>query len=80
MWSRDINTVFTLRDCLLGAVKLTKNAEQDNYSYSRYDIGFDSCSLFSILNSLDKHVVIFAVGNCSSIHTDNKKKKILIFR
>ena len=24
-WSRDLNTDFTLKDCLLGSVKLTKN-------------------------------------------------------
>ena len=28
-WSRDLNTDFTLKDCLFGAVKLTKNADPD---------------------------------------------------
>ena len=32
-WSRDLNTDFTLTDCLFGTVKLTKNANSDKYSY-----------------------------------------------
>ena len=28
-WSKDLNTVFTLGNCLIGAMKLTKNADQD---------------------------------------------------
>ena len=40
----------TLEDCLSGAVKLTKNANPNIYSYSEYGIGFDSRSLFSIPN------------------------------
>ena len=39
---------FTLKDCLFGAAKLTKNTGPDKYSYSGYDIGFGSRSpLFS---------------------------------
>ena len=32
--SRDLNTDFTLGDCLFRAVKLTKNADLDKYGYS----------------------------------------------
>ena len=35
------------KNCLFGAVTLTKNADIDNYGYSGYGIGFDrkeSCS------------------------------------
>ena len=32
--SRDLNTVFTPKDCLFGAVKLTRNADTDKYFYS----------------------------------------------
>ena len=46
MWSGDLNTNFILKDHLFGAVKLTKNADPDKYSYSRYGIGLDSRSLF----------------------------------
>ena len=48
-WSQNLNADFTLKDCLFGAVKLTKNADLDKNSYSRDCIGFNSCSLFSDL-------------------------------
>ena len=41
-------TYFILKNCLLRSVKLTKNADPDKYSYSRYGIGFDSRSYFSL--------------------------------
>ena len=31
--SQDLNTDFTPKVCLFGAVMLTKNADQDKYSY-----------------------------------------------
>ena len=41
-WSRDLNADFTLNDCLLGNVKLTKNSDTDIYSYFGCGIGFYS--------------------------------------
>ena len=79
-WSQDLNAEFTLKDCLFGAVKLTKNANANKDSYSRYGIGFDSRSLFSIPN-LDsgKNAIIFdRVDMSSSVHANNKNKDILI--
>ena len=46
-WIRNLNTDFTLKNCLFGSIKLTKNADPDKYKYSGYAIGFDSCSEFS---------------------------------
>ena len=47
--------------------------------YSGYGIGFDSRSEFSLPDrSVDKNVIIFEVAMSSSVHTDNKKKDILI--
>ena len=46
-WSRDLNTDFTLSDCLLGAVKLTKNTDLNKYGYSGYATGFDVHSQIS---------------------------------
>ena len=40
--SKDLNTEFTLKDCLLGNVKTTKNPDPDKYPYSGYGIGFIS--------------------------------------
>ena len=44
IWSRDLDTDFTLKDCLFGTLKPTKNGDPDKYSYSWYGTGFDSRS------------------------------------
>ena len=46
IWPGCLKTDFTLKDCLPATVKLTKNADPDTYSYSGYDIGFNSRSPF----------------------------------
>ena len=48
IWSRDLNTNFTLGNCCFGAVNLTKNADPDRYGYGGYGIWFDACSQFSL--------------------------------
>ena len=79
IWSRDLNTDFTLKDCLFGAVKLTKNAGPDKYKCSSYSIGFDSRLEFLLSHgSMGKNVIIFGVDMSSSVHIDNKGKDILI--
>ena len=78
-WSQDLNAKFTLKDCLFGNVKLTKNADPNKYSYSGYGIGFDSRSIFSVLNfDWGKSAIIFGVDMSSSVHAINKYKDILI--
>ena len=47
-WSQDLNSNFTLKDCLIGGVKLAENTDPDKYVYSGYGIGFDSRSEFSL--------------------------------
>ena len=37
----------TLKNCLIGAVTLTKNADFDKYGYSEYGIGFNRRRSFS---------------------------------
>ena len=59
-------------------MEITTNTDTDKYSYARYCIGFDSCSLFSISNSWGKYLFIFEVGNNSSVHTDNREKIIVL--
>ena len=57
---RNLNTDFTLGNCLYGSVKLTKNAGLDKHKYTGYGIGFHSCSEFSFTNgSFGKLVIIF---------------------
>ena len=76
--SKDLNTDFTLGNCLFGAVKLTKNADPDKYKYSSYGIGFDSCSRFSWTDESEgKSAIIFQVDNGSSVHIDGRNKNIL---
>ena len=75
-WSGDTNTDFTLKDCLFGVVKLTKNADPDKYRYSGYGIGFDSRSEFLFTDG--KNAIIFGVDMSSSVHVDNKGKYISI--
>ena len=60
---------------MVGAVKLTKNADIGKYGYSDYRIGFDRRGSFSFPGG----GLIFEVDMSSSVHVDNKKKHILIF-
>ena len=65
----------TLKNCLFGAVTLTKNADIDKYGYSGYGIGFDRRSSFSFPGGgFGQNVLIFGAGMSSSAHIDNKKK------
>ena len=69
----------TLKNCLFGAVTLTKNADIDKYGYSCYGIGFDRKSSFSFPGGgFGSNVIIFGVDMNSSAHVDNKKKYIFI--
>ena len=38
----NLNTEFTLADCLYGSVKLTENVNLDKFKYTGYVIGSDS--------------------------------------
>ena len=38
---RNLDTDFTLDNCLFGSAKLTENADPDKYIYTGYGIGFD---------------------------------------
>ena len=71
----------TLKNCLFGAVTLTKNADIEKYGYSGFGIGFDRRSSFSFSGGgFGQNVLIFGVDMSSSPHTDNKKKDILVLR
>ena len=69
----------TLKNCLFGAVTLTKNADIDKYGYSGPGTGFDRRSSFSFPGvGFGQNVLIFGVGMSFSTHIDNKKKDILV--
>ena len=63
----------TLKNCLFGAVTLTKNADIEKYGYSGYGIGFDERSSFSFPGGVFVQNVL-----SSSAHIDNKKKDTLV--
>ena len=65
----------TLKNCLFGAVTLTKNSHIDKYGYSGYGIGFNRRGSFSFPGGgYGQNVLIFGVDMSFSAHTDNKKK------
>ena len=69
----------TLKNCLFGAVTLTKNADIGKYGYSGYGIGFDrksSCSFPG--GGCGQNVIVLGVDMNLSIHVNNKRKDILI--
>ena len=71
----------TLKNCLFGAVTLTKNADIVKHGYSGYGIGFHRRSSFSFpVGGFGQKVLIFGVDMSSSADIDNKKKDILVLR
>ena len=77
---KNVNTYFTLGNCLFGSVKLTKNADLDKYKYTGYSIQFDSRSVFSFTDgSFGKNIIFFGAIMSSSVHIDNKGKDIWTF-
>ena len=77
-WLRDLNSDFTLKDCLFGGVELAKTANPEIFVYSGYLIGFDLGSESSLTDdSVGKNVIIFSVDMSSTVHIDNKGKDTL---
>ena len=69
----------TLKNCLFGAVALTKIANVDKNGYSGYGIGFDRRSAFSFPGGgFGQNVLIVGADMISSAHIDNRKKDILV--
>ena len=69
----------TIKNCLFGAVTLTKNVDIEKHKYSGYGIGFDRRSSFAFPSGgFGQNVLIFGADMSSSIHIDNKKKDMLV--
>ena len=64
---------------MLGAVKLTKNADFDHYKYSGFVVGFDRRETFSVPCGFGRNDIIFDVDINLSPHFDNKGEDIFIF-
>ena len=68
-----------MKNCLFGAVTLTKNADIEMYKYSGYGIGFDRRSSFSFPSGgFGQNVLAFGADMSTSIHIDNKRKDISV--
>ena len=69
----------TLKNCLYGAVTLTKNADIDKYGCSGYGIGFDRRGSLSFpTGGFGQNLLIFGVDMSFSTRSDNKKKDMLV--
>ena len=69
----------TIKNCLFGAVTLTKNTDIEKYKYFGYGIGLDRRSSSSFTGGgFGQNVLIFRADMSTSIHVDNKKKDILV--
>ena len=69
--SKNLSSFPALKNCLFGAVTLTRNVDIDTYKYSGYGFGFDGHQFFS--QSSDKtgrNVIIFGVDMSLSTKTD----------
>ena len=55
----NLNTDFTLSNCLFGSVKLSKNVDLDKYKYIGYGIGFDSRSECSLIEGTMEKMLLF---------------------
>ena len=55
----DISTYPALKNCLFGAVSLTKRKDIDKYKYAGYGIGFSRRDEFSFCDGCGKNVIIF---------------------
>ena len=65
----------TIKNCLFGAVTLTKNPDIERYKYSGYGVGFDRRLSFSFPSGgFGQNVLIFGADMSTSIHIGNKKK------
>ena len=74
----NIRSYPTLKNCLFGAVSLTKNVDIDKYKYSGYGIGFNRHGEFSFGNGLGKNFIIFGADLSTSSHANNQKNNILV--
>ena len=68
-----------LENSLFGAVKLTKNNDNDKYEYSGYGTAFDSKGTFTHpRDGIGQNMVIFGIDMSSSVHANNRTKNVLI--
>ena len=68
---KNLNTNFTVNNCLFESLRRMKNVDLDKYKYSGYSIAFDSSSKFLFTDEiLGKNVIIFGADISSSLYID----------
>ena len=79
---KTINSDNVLKNCLFGAIKVTKpgdTTDTDKYIYSGHGLGFDSSGQFSHpQGGMAKNIIIFGVDLSYSVHATNKTQNNLI--
>ena len=77
-WPRYPTSNFTLKNCLFGSVRLTRNVDKSRLTYNGQGIAFDENDLWSFDNDSARNAVIFGVDVSSSSHTNNPKNNFLV--
>ena len=69
----------TLKNCLFGAVPLTKNPDINKYGYSGYGIAFDRKSSFSFPSGgFGQNVIIFVVDEFFCLHYNGANRYLSV--
>ena len=76
-WPRNPSNTFTLKNCLFGTVKLTKNADKSKFTYNGRGTAFNGKGYWSFDNDTARNVAIFGVDISSSPHINNLKNDFL---
>ena len=79
LWSRNPINNFKLKDCLFGIFKLTRNTIKIKFISNWQGIAFDRADSWSFGNNFARNVIVFAVDNSSSIHSENCENIFLVF-
>ena len=71
-WPRNPTNNFTLKNCLFGAVKLTRNANKSKFVYNGPGTAFDGKDFWSFDNKTARNVIISEGINYSVGAADKK--------
>ena len=69
---------FTLKNCLFGTIKFTRNVDISKFTYNCWGIAFDGKGYWSFENDPARNVIIFGDDNSSSFHLDNPQNNFLV--
>ena len=77
-WPHNPTNNFTLKNCLFGTVKFTRNANTSKFTYNCRGIAFDGKGYWSFENDPARNVIIFGDDKSSSFHLDNPQNNFLV--